>query len=80
MTAAHLKGMDGLAVNRHANAICTGKIAFESAVVASVVARKKHLQVYRCDICGAFHIGGGSRRGKDGNRREGRSLVVKEQR
>ena len=39
---------------------CAGKEQFESAVIAAEVAGrdgKKHRDIYRCRLCGTFHLG-----------------------
>lgn len=60
MTAAYLKGSpnDGIPSYRFADPRCTGKVRFESAVVANRAAkRRKHRTAYRCHLCGCFHVG-----------------------
>jgi hypothetical protein len=58
--AAYLKGNSdaGIPTYRFANPQCTGKVRFESAVIANRAAkRKKHRAAYRCELCGCFHVG-----------------------
>jgi hypothetical protein len=49
-----------LAIYVKANPFCTGKVRFESAVIARRAAlRKKNREVYRCPACGGFHVSSG---------------------
>ena len=78
MPPAYLKGGSGVAVNPNAGAMCTGKIRFESAIVAArAAARRRNRESYYCRICGGFHVGTNKFHGV-GNARQARGLVVKE--
>jgi len=61
MSAAYLKGGTkgtGVVPWIDPNPQCTGKVRFESAVVANKAARRRKNRVaYRCNRCGAFHVG-----------------------
>lgn len=39
---------------------CTGKIAFDSAIIANTVRRRRkgdNREAYRCENCGRWHLG-----------------------
>ena len=63
MSAAYLKGPPVQRPTLARSIKCSGKIAFDSAVVAQVVASRcrgwdaARRQIYRCDDCGAWHLG-----------------------
>jgi len=76
---AYLTGSaaSGIPSYRSVDPRCTGKVRFESAIVAAWAARRrKGRKSYRCESCDGFHVGTDTH--PEPIRNVGRSLIVRE--